>query len=94
VLTGRIIDGEEALAWGLVESLVPANRLDAAVDERVSMILSAGPRAIRDQKALCRQWEELPLDAAVQAGIDAFANAFLTDEPREYMRRFIDRSRK
>lgn len=94
VLTGRVIDGEEALAWGLVESLVPADGLDAAVDERVNMILSAGPRAIRDQKALCRQWEELPLDAAVQAGIDAFGNAFLTDEPREYMRRFIDRPRK
>ena len=94
VLTGRVIDGEEALAWGLIESLVPADRLDAAVDERVSMILSAGPRAIRDQKALCRQWEELPLDAAVRAGIDAFGNAFLTDEPREYMQRFIDRPRK
>jgi enoyl-CoA hydratase/carnithine racemase len=94
VLTGRVIDGEEALAWGLVESLVAADRLDAVVDERVSMILSAGPRAIRDQKALCRQWEELPLDAAVQAGIDAFGDAFRTEEPREYMQRFIDRPRK
>ena len=94
VLTGRVIDGEEALAWGLVESLVPPDRLDAVVEERVGMILSAGPRAIRDQKALCRQWEELPLDAAVQAGIDAFGDAFRTDEPREYMQRFIDRPRK
>lgn len=94
VLTGRVIGAEEALAWGLVESLVPAERLDAAVGERVDMILSAGPRAIRDQKALCRQWEELPLDAAVQAGIDAFGRAFLTEEPREYMQRFIDRPRK
>lgn len=94
VLTGRIIDAEEALAWGLVETLVAADRLDDAVEERIASILSAGPRAIRDQKALCRKWEELPLDAAIQAGIDAFADAFRTDEPREYMQRFIDRPRK
>ncbi len=93
VLTGRIIDAAEALAWGLVETVVPAERLDVAVEERLTMILNAAPGAIRAQKALCRQWEQLPLDEAVQAGIDAFANAFRADEPREYMRRFLNRPR-
>ena len=94
VLTGRIIDAAEAHAWGLVETLAPAEALDAVLEERLAAILSAGPRAVRAQKALCRQWEELPLEAAVQAGIDAFARAFESDEPRVYMRRFIDRPRK
>ncbi len=93
VLTGRIIDAGEALAWGLVETVVPAGRLDAAVEERLAMILNAGPAAIRAQKLLCHQWEQLPLDEAVQVGIDAFANAFHGDEPREYMRRFLNRPR-
>ena len=93
VLTGRIIDAGEALAWGLVETVVAAEQLDVAVEQRLAMILNAAPAAIRAQKALCRRWEQLPLDEAVQAGIDAFANAFRADEPREYMRRFLDRPR-
>ena len=93
VMTGRIIDAREALSWGLVESVTPAEELDAMVEERLAMILSAGPDAIRAQKVLCRQWEELPLGEAVQVGIDAFANAFQSDEPREYMQRFLDRPR-
>ncbi len=93
VLTGRIIDAQEALTWGLVESLAPAGRLDALVDERLTMILNAGPDAVRSQKVLCRQWEELPLDEAIQAGIDALANAFHGDEPREHMQRFLNRPR-
>jgi enoyl-CoA hydratase len=94
VLTGRVIAADEALAWGLVESVVTRDRLDDAVEDRLSMILSAGPEAIRSQKTLCRQWEELPLDEAVQAGIDAFERAFGGQEPHEYMRRFLDRPRK
>ena len=94
VFTGRIIDGQEALAWGLVESLTPADRLDAVVDERLAMILNAGPGAIRAQKDLCRRWEELPLSDAIEAGIDAFGDAFLSDEPHEYMQRFLQRRRR
>jgi len=93
VFTGRIIDAGEALSWGLVESVTPAEALDAVLEERLAMILNAGPDAIRAQKRLCRQWEELPLNEAIQAGVDAFANAFHGDEPREYMQRFLNRPR-
>jgi enoyl-CoA hydratase/carnithine racemase len=93
VLTGRVIDAEEACAWGLVECLAEAQPIDEVVEERVSMILNAGPRAIRSQKVLCRQWEELALDEAIDAGIDALSAAFSADEPREYMQRFLQRRR-
>jgi hypothetical protein len=54
------------------------------------------PRAVRLQKRLIRQWEDLPLAAAVQAGIDAFAEAYGTDEPSTAMREFLaaQRARK
>ena len=68
-MTGRIIDAGEASAWGLVECINSNRHLDSVVDERVAMIVNAGPRAIRSQKALCRDWEELPLSQAIQAGM-------------------------
>jgi hypothetical protein len=38
---------------------------------------------------LIRQWEDLPLSAAVAAGIDAFAEAYKSDEPIVAMRDFL-----
>ena len=93
VLTGRIIDAVEASAWGLVECVDSLRQLDTVVDDRVAMILNAGSAAIRAQKALCRNWEELPLCEAINASVDVFGNAFLEDEPREYMQRFLRRHR-
>jgi enoyl-CoA hydratase len=93
VMTGRIIDADEASAWGLVERINANRQLDSVVEERVAMIVNAGPRAIRSQKALCRDWEELPLSQAIQAGVDAFRDAYSTDEPQAYMQRFLRRHR-
>jgi hypothetical protein len=44
---------------------------------------------VRLQKRLIRQWEDLPLAAAVQAGIGAFAEAYKTNEPGVAMREFL-----
>ncbi len=80
--TGENIDAAEALSWGLVERVVPAEGLDAAVEEWVTSIAGAGPRAIRLQKALMRQWEAMPVNDAIQAGVLSIASAYETDEPR------------
>lgn len=94
VLTGRLLAADEALSWGLVESVVPRAALDALVEERAGQILSAGPRAIRQQKLLCRQWEELPLSDAIEESITAFARAYEHDEPRTMMARFMRKRRR
>jgi enoyl-CoA hydratase len=81
LLTGETIDAAEALAWGLVDIVAPHQGLDEAVDGLARPILAAGPQAIRLQKSLILDWEELPTAAAVQRGIDCFVSAFETDEP-------------
>lgn len=93
VYTGEMIDAAKAYEWGLVEEVVAADALDGAVDDACNAIMAAGPGAIRAQKALIAKWQALPLDAAIEAGIGVFAAAFDTDEPRRYMRRFLDRTR-
>jgi enoyl-CoA hydratase len=101
LLLGETITSAEALQWGLIEMVVPLSRfyssaaLDEAVEVWVSSILKAGPRAIRLQKKLIRRWEDLPLSDAVRAGVDAFAAAWETDEPRRMMQEFlVDRARR
>ena len=82
LLTGENIDAREALAWGLVDRVAPAERLDAAVEALAAPILAAGPQAVRLQKSLILDWEEMHTAAAVARGIDGFVEAFATDEPR------------
>lgn len=91
LLTGDTIDARQAEAWGLVEHRVPEGTLDAAVEGVVGAVLASGPRAVRLQKALIADWERLPLDAAIQRGIDSFAAAWDTDEPTRMMRAFTSR---
>lgn len=93
LLLGETIDARTALRWGLVERVAAAHALDAAVDACVDALLAAGPRAVRLQKQLVRRWEDLPVGAAIAAGIDAFADAYATDEPARLMRRFLERKR-
>src|ERR1700756_4865711 len=81
LLTGETIGAAEALSWGLVDVVAPPKALDEAVEDLVRPILAAGPNAIRLQKSLILDWEELPTAAAVQRGIDCFVSAYDTDEP-------------
>ncbi len=93
LLLGETIDAAEALEWGLLERVVPTAALDAAVAEWLDHLGAAGPLALRRQKALIREWEDLPVAQAVAAGIPAFARSWDSDEPRRLMRRFLDRPR-
>ena len=93
VFTGRHIDAQEAASCHLVERVVPADGLDAAVEDWVAAILSAGPNAIRAQKALIRDWERMSIDDAVQQGIRAVAAAHGTDETKRLMGAFVERRR-
>ena len=88
MLLGDTFTAADAASWGLVERVVPPAALDDAVGDWLTSLLASQPGAIRVQKRLMRQWEDLPLRAAVQAGVDAFASVWTTDEPKAAMQRF------
>ena len=83
LLTGEMIGAAEALAWGLVDHVAPPAQLDAAVEQFAAMILAGGKHALRLQKALIADWQDLSTSAAIARGIDAFTEAYATDEPRQ-----------
>jgi enoyl-CoA hydratase len=93
LLTGADYSAQDALEMRFVERLVGADELDAAVGTWVEQILANGPLAVRSQKALIAKWERLPLEDAIEAGIDHLSDAYLTDEPRRLMEPFIKKQR-
>jgi len=93
LMLGEIIDAETALRWGLVERVVAPDALDSEVEKTVASIFAAGAQAVRAQKTLMQQWEKLPIDRAIEAGIDAFARAFENDEPTRMLSAFAKRKR-
>jgi len=94
VLLGENIDAARALAIGLVEKVVAPDALDAAVDAWVDAIVAAGPQAVRLQKALMREWERLPLDEAIRAGITTYRASVAGGEPARMLAEFTARRRK
>jgi enoyl-CoA hydratase len=94
LLTAENIDAATADRWGLVEQVVPAAGLDAAVERCVTSIVEATPKAMRAQKRLMRRWERLSIDEGIQAGIDAMAQSVADGEHLERMTAFVNRKRK
>ena len=94
LMTAATIDAPTALDWGLVDVVAADGEpLDAAVERVIEMLLECGPQALRNQKALLRQWEDLPLKESVEVSVGAFGRSYLTDEPRRLMGEFVNRKR-
>ena len=94
VLTGELVDAQEAHRCGFLDRLVAPAALDAAVEKWVAAILAAGPRAVRLQKRLVQDWERMSIIDAVRQGIAAIVEARKTDEPQRLMRAFAERKKK
>jgi enoyl-CoA hydratase/carnithine racemase len=91
LLTGEPVTAERARDWGLVNEVVPAERVGAAAEALAARVLACGPDAIRLQKGLIVRWRETNLMTAVRLGIDAFAAAYATAEPREGMSAYLEK---
>jgi len=93
LLFGENFTAQEAHSWGLVNELVSGGDLDNAVGRWLDQLLSCSPGAIRLQKQLIRSWEDMPLRAAIQAGIESFATAVRSGEPSAAMHDFLERQK-
>jgi len=90
-LTGELISAQEALALGLLNQVVPAAGLDAAVKAMVDKLLSAAPSAIRRGKYAMAAIEAMSFDEAIsflEAQIGAVA---LTEDAKEGMAAFREK---
>jgi enoyl-CoA hydratase len=87
LLTGDLIDAVEAERIGLVNRVVPADRLDAEVDALADRLARTPPEVMGPTKRMLnRAMDAAGFREAVQAGIDlgAIINAADTPEQREW----------
>ncbi len=89
ILTGRLIDAEEAARIGLVNRVVPAGEARQAADALAGEIAARGPLAVREAKRLIDLAGELDLDAGLAAELDASERIFATDDMVEGARAFL-----
>ena len=89
LLLGTSVPAAQALEWGLVNRVVEAGALDAAVGELLDALSRCAPGAVRLQKELIIRWRETDLPSAVHAGVNAFATAYASREPREGAEAFL-----
>jgi enoyl-CoA hydratase len=67
--TGRLFSAQEALAWGLLNRVVPAAELDATVDALAHTIAANAPLTVRKMKATLIRSHGLPLAAALRLDV-------------------------
>ncbi len=91
-LTTERIPATEALAMGLVQKLVAADALDAAVDAMLDALLAGGPNAQREIKTLFAQLQVGAITAdVVELTAQTIARVRGSDEAREGFAAFLDK---
>lgn len=91
LLTGGFISAEQARVRGLVNRVVPAEELDAAVEELVQTILAKPREAVAMGKELFYQQRELGLEGAYQLANQAMACNMMLDVAQEGVQAFMDK---
>ena len=91
LLTGGFISADEARARGLVNRVVPAEQLDATVDELVNAILDKPREAVAVGKELFYRQRELGIEAAYQLAGQTMACNMSWEVAQEGVQAFIDK---
>ena len=91
LLTGGFITADEALARGLLNRVVPAAELDAAVEQMVVAILGKPREAVAMGKALFYQQRETGIAAAYQLAGQTMACNMVHPAAQEGVQAFIDK---
>lgn len=91
IFIGDSIKADEAERVGLVNRVVPSDKLKDVVREVTQKLLIYSPTALRMQKKVINHWLPMNFEAAIQYSIEAFSQCFTTNEPKEAMTAFLEK---
>jgi len=93
ILTGKIIDGQEAERIGLVTQSVESNDLKNVTNQLVESILSKGPLALKLAKMVVNRGQDVDLDTALMLEKLAQTVLFASEEKHEGTQAFLEKRR-
>ncbi len=85
------IPATQALEWGLVNRVVPRDKLDAEVHTLAEMALEKFPECTRYTKQQVNYWKEAAWFATIGHARDWLSTHFATLEPYEGMQAFVEK---
>ncbi len=85
------VDAKKALQWGLVNDVVPYEKLDEAVDKLCQKILDKFPECTRFTKAQVNFWKDFVWALTWPSARDWLSTHFATPEPHEGMGAFVEK---
>ena len=91
IFTGDWVDAKTALDMGLVNAIVPREKLLDHCRSIGQKIAQKGPLAVARAKRLVERGYDMPLRAANRQEAESFALLFDTDDRREGMRAFVEK---
>jgi methylglutaconyl-CoA hydratase len=90
-LTGERLTANRAAEFGLVNQAVPPEKLDQAVQEKASQLVSSGPRALAMCKELLKNVPGMDFEKAKTYTADMIASMRIGDEGQEGMNAFVEK---
>ena len=91
LLTGEFIDAQTALAWGLVNRVVPAAALDDAVRALAATLLAKPPAVLASGKRFFYRQIEKPLEEAYRDAAQVITAHMLGDAALEGVSAFVEK---
>ncbi len=91
VLTGEMIDAEEALRVGLVEEIVEEDRLMERAKEIARKILEKPPLTVKLAKRALNASRSMSLPDGLRYELSLFSILFSTEDAKEGMRAFLEK---
>jgi len=91
ILTGEPITAELALEWGLVSRVVAEDRLLDVCRTLLGLVTRHDPAAIRRQKRLFADWDNLPLEEAIERSKEALEASFADGVPQRLAQERLQR---
>ena len=91
VFTGGFISAQEALSWGLINKVVPADKLKDAVLEMSKAMMRHSPIILKLCKLAINKSLDVPLTVGMDYERDLFAMCFGTEDQKEASKAFLEK---
>jgi len=91
IYTGQVIDAQEAYRLGLVNKVVPKEKLDEALNEVLTQIKSKSPLILKLAKQAVNKAFETDLLTGLDYESELFVYCFTTEDQKEGARAFLEK---